>query len=71
MSKSAAPPQDFATLYHQAFRDHRNRAPWNVHELEHLTAEDTSSITRHFSEEGDLSARPLADQIEQACRAAL
>jgi hypothetical protein len=35
------------------------------------SAEEALTITRNLRVEGDLSARRLAEQIEQACRAAL
>jgi len=42
-----------------------------VRELEHPSAEQALTITRSLRVEGDLEARRLAEQIEQACRAAL
>jgi hypothetical protein len=65
------PQSDFENLYHQAFADYRLRALWNVRELEHPSPEEALTITRNLRVEGDLSARRLAEQIEQACRAAL
>jgi hypothetical protein len=65
------PEPEFESLYHRAFADFRLRALWNVRELDHPTAEDALSIARHLRVEGDLNARGLAEQIEQACRAAL
>jgi hypothetical protein len=62
---------DFENLYHRAFADYKLRALWNVRELEHPSAEEALTITRSLRVEGDLSARRLAEQIEQACRAAL
>ncbi len=70
MSVESTKP-DFESLYHRAFADYRLRALWNVRELEHPTAEEALTITRNLRVEGDLSARRLAEQIEQACRAAL
>ena len=66
-----SPQPDFENLYHRAFADYKLRALWNVRELEHPSAEEALSITRSLRVEGDLSARRLAEQIEQACRAAL
>jgi hypothetical protein len=60
---------DFEALYHRAFADFRLRALWNVRELDHPTAEEALIITRNLRVEGDLRARRLAEQIEQACRA--
>jgi hypothetical protein len=61
---------DFEALYHRAFAEHRLRALWNRRELEHPTPEEALTITRSLRVEGDLNARRLAEQIEQACRAA-
>jgi hypothetical protein len=65
------PQPEFETLYHRAFADFSLRALWNVRELEHPTAEEALAVTRRLRIEGDLNARRLAEQIEQACRAAL
>jgi len=73
--KPPMPPEpsqpDFEALYHQAFADFKLRALWNVRELEHPTPEEALVITRSLRIEGDLNARRLAEQIEQACRATL
>jgi hypothetical protein len=60
---------DFESLYHRAFAEHRVRALWNVREIEHPTREEALTITRRLRVEGNLPARLLAEQIEQACRA--
>jgi hypothetical protein len=60
---------DFESLYHRAFAEHRVRALWNVREVEHPTREEAMIITPRLRVEGDLNARRLAEQIEQACRA--
>jgi len=68
----AEPSQpEFEALYHRAFADFKLRALWNVRELEHPTAEEALIITPSLRVEGDLNARQLAEEIEQACRAAL
>ena len=65
------PQPEFETLYHWAFADFKLRTLWNVRDLERPTAEEALAITRRLRIEGDLNARRLAEQIEQACRAAL
>jgi hypothetical protein len=60
---------DFEALYHRAFADYRVRALWNLRELEHPTPEQALAIAWSLRVEGDLNARRLAEQIEQACRA--
>ena len=61
---------DYDALYHRAFAEHRSRALWNIRELEHPTPEEALTITRSLRVEGNLNARRLAEQIDQACRAA-
>jgi len=62
---------EFEALYHRAFADFRLRSLWNIRELKHPTAAEALIITRSLRVEGDLSARLLAEQLEQACRATL
>jgi hypothetical protein len=62
---------EYESLYHRAFAEFRLQALWNVRELEHPTPEEALIVTRSLRIEGDLNARFLAEQIEQACRAAV
>jgi hypothetical protein len=62
---------DFESLYHLAFAEYRVRALWNVREIEHPTPDEALIITSRLRIEGNLNARRLAEQIEQACRAAV
>jgi hypothetical protein len=71
MSIETAAEPEFERLYHQAFREYKIMALWNVREFEHPTAADALAITRSLRIEGDMNARRLAERIEQACRAAL
>jgi hypothetical protein len=66
-----ARPDDYASLYRRAFRDYGTRALWNKRLLEEPTPEDALVIARALRIEGNLDARVLAEQIEQACRAAV
>lgn len=68
---SESPQPEFEILYHRAFSSHKLRALWNVREIDHPSPDEAMTITRKLRIEGDLSARQLAEQIEQACRAAL
>jgi hypothetical protein len=70
VSTTSTPLEDFATLYHRAFREYGIQALWFLRKLEHPTPEEALVITRSLRVEGDLGARRLAEQIEQACRAA-
>ena len=65
------PSEDYATLYRRAFREYGVRALWNMRELESPMPGDALAIARSLRVEGDLKARRLAEQIEQACRAAV
>ena len=62
---------DFVTLYHRAFAEYRARALWNARQFDAPTPEDALVVARALRIEGDREARRLAEQIEQACRAAL
>jgi hypothetical protein len=70
-TNSGAAGVDFESLYHRAFAEYRIRALWNVRELEHPTPEEALAITQDLRVEGNLAARRLAEQIEQACRASV
>jgi hypothetical protein len=64
-------PTVVAELYRRAFAQFRARALWNLQEFEQPTREQALAITRQLRIEGDLNARRLAEQIEQAARADL
>jgi hypothetical protein len=58
------------SLYRRAFQEFGARALWNKRVLESPTPEDALVIARALRIEGNREARVLAEQIEQACRAA-
>jgi hypothetical protein len=58
-------------LYLRAFREFGASALWSSAPVTDPTPADALAITRSLRVEGDLQARMLAEQIEQACRAAL
>ena len=64
------PPDDVAMLNRRAFEDFGASALWSSRAVPHPTPEDALAITRSLRVEGDLRARRLAEQIEQACRRA-
>jgi hypothetical protein len=70
MDTEQARTADFASLYRRAFAVHGIRALWNMRQLETPTAEDALVVARALRIEGNREARYLAEQIEQACRAA-
>ena len=57
-------------LYRRAFQEFGTRALWNKRLLDSPTPEDALVIARALRIEGNREARMLAEQIEQACRAA-
>jgi hypothetical protein len=70
MTTKPAPP-DFVTLYHRAFTEFGALALWHMRSFETPTPEDALAVARALRIEGNLKARHLAEQIEQACRAAV
>jgi len=64
-------PNGFAALYRRAFAEYGTLALWNVRSFEAPTPGDALAVARALRTEGTLQARSLAEQIEQACRAAV
>ncbi len=71
MNDQTAEPVDFLSLYRRAFVEYGTQALWNKRALEAPTQEDALVVARALRIEGDRKARRLAEQIEQACRAAI
>jgi hypothetical protein len=71
MSKEPGEREDYPSLYRRAFAQYGARALWNKRLLEEPTPADALVVARALRIEGDLEARRLAEQIEQACRATL
>lgn len=71
MDKQTATPDDLIALYRRAFRDYGASTLWSSRPVAHPTPEDALAITRSLRVQGDLNARRLAEQIENACRAAV
>jgi len=61
---------DYAALYRRAFALYGPSALWSSRPVQNPTRADALAITQSLRVEGDLGARRLAEQIEQACRAA-
>jgi hypothetical protein len=64
-------PSYVTHLYRKAFADYGARALWNWRALEQPTITQALAIADSLRMEGNLAARALAAQIEQACRAAV
>ncbi len=58
-------------LYRRAFAEYGTQALWNKRMFEEPTPEDALVVARALRIEGDCEARKRAEEIEQACRAAL
>lgn len=71
MNTGSTPPEDFVSLYRRAFEEYGASALWSSRPVPNPSCEDALAITRSLRVEGDLKARHLAEQIEQACRAAV
>ena len=70
MNAAVPEPESFASLYRRAFSQYGTQALWNRRMLEEPTPDDALVVARALRIEGDLNARWLAEQIEQACRCA-
>jgi hypothetical protein len=62
--------EDLASLYRRAFAEYGTHALWNKRAMEAPTPADAMVVARALRIEGNREARQLAEQIEQACRAA-
>ena len=69
-SKRTPTREEIVGLYRRAFAEFGTRALWNIREFEDPTAEEVLAITRQLRTEGDMAARRLAEQIEEAARRA-
>ena len=70
MNDTPPEPETLASLYRRAFAEYGTQALWNKRMVEKPTKEDALVIARALRIEGDRQARILAEQIENACRAA-
>ena len=64
-------PAAVVALYHQAFRAFGVQALWSRRPAAHPTIAQALVIAESLRREGNMQARSLAAQIEQACRAAV
>jgi hypothetical protein len=62
---------EFVILYRRAFAEFGAAALWSSKPAPDPTPSDALAITHSLRVEGNLQARRLAEQIEQACRAAV
>jgi hypothetical protein len=66
---SRVPTREAVGLYRRAFKHYGSRALWNIRQLEDPTVAEILAITRQLRTEGDMSARRLAEEIEEAAGA--
>jgi hypothetical protein len=64
-------PPDVAGLYAKAFADFGSRALWNRRASAHPTIAQALVVADSLRREGNMKARILAEQIEEACRATI
>jgi hypothetical protein len=62
---------EYVRLYERAFKEFGTMALWSSRPVPNPTPADALAITRSLRVEGNLEARRLAEQIEQACHAAV
>jgi hypothetical protein len=71
MATEQAKSPEFVILYRRAFAEYGALALWSSAPVPDPTPADALAITHSLRVEGNLQARRLAEQIEQACRAAV
>ena len=64
-------PEGVRELYRRAFREFGAQSLWSRTPSEHPTITQALVVAESLRREGDMKSRPLAAQIEEACRAAL
>jgi hypothetical protein len=64
-------PESVAALYQQAFRDFGARALWSRRPSAHPTIAQALVVAESLRRDGDMTTRPLAARIEEACRSCL
>ena len=69
MNDAPEQPEDFVSLYRQAFADYGTQALWNMRPVKDPTLADALAITKALRTHGGMEGRRLAERIEQVCRA--
>ncbi len=64
-------PSSVVALYHRAFAEFGIQALWSRKPTETVTIAQALVIAENLRREGNMQSRPLAAEIEDACRAAL
>jgi hypothetical protein len=64
-------PEFVVELYRQAFRDFGAQALWSRRPSAHPTIAQALVVAESLRRDGDMTTRPLAARIEEACRSAI
>ena len=64
-------PGEIVLLYRKAFHDYGAQALWSRKPSDRPTIAQVLVVAESLRREGNMMARPLAVEIEEACRAAL
>jgi hypothetical protein len=64
-------PEGVAALYRQAFKEFGAQALWSRMPSKRPTIAQALVVAESLRREGNMKSRPLAAQIEEACRASL
>jgi hypothetical protein len=64
-------PDDVVSLYRRAFREFGRQSLWSRRPSEQPTIAQVLVVADSLRRDGSMRSRPLAAQIEAACRAAL
>lgn len=64
-------PERVVALYRQAFEEFGAQSLWSRRPSAHPTIAQAVVVAESLRREGDMKSRPLAAEIEKACRAAL
>jgi hypothetical protein len=71
LGAGVAAPESIADLYRRAFREFGTLALWSRKPSERPTIAQALVVAESLRREGNMRSRPLAAEIEAACRAAL
>jgi hypothetical protein len=69
MNNAPEQPEDFVSLYRQAFAEYGTQALWNMRPVDTPTHADALAITKALRTHGGMKGRRLAERIEQLCLA--
>jgi len=68
-AEKTSQPDDFASLYRNAFKESGARTLWSMRPVDAPTQIDELAITQALRTHGGMDGRRLAKRIEKLCRA--